>query len=459
MNKAVKKGMIGLMLMAVVLGGCQKASEPKQTDEPGTEVTDKVTGSREVIAKAYVETLGAGDFEKLLKGFAYDEQMQKAAAQLQASLEPSLKQLGALKEIQKANEIEQGAYKIVQVPVLFENQNLSVNVVFNDQDQIAGVNFSEYVEPSDVAALTLPEGAREQELTITMRDGKDLPATLTLPNKEQPVPVIILVHGSGPNDRNETIYGNTVFKDIAYRLAEQGIATLRYDKRTYVYGADCAADIQLTVDQETVHDAVDIVEFMAGQPEVDSAAIYVLGHSLGGLCIPRIAAETPQAAGYIMMAAPVTDLASLMRFQYAHLAQFMNTDQEKAAVDAALAELDKLNQLDQLADDELVAGAYPAYWKDLLAYDPVKTAEAITKPVLVLQGEEDYQVPLQEYETWKAAYGERSNWTFHSYPGLSHLMMPGDFDVNPNTYYMQKAIVDEQVTKDIAAFIATEPTH
>ena len=163
MNKAVKKGMIGLMLMAVVLGGCQKASEPKQTDEPGTEVTDKVTGSREEIAKAYVETLGACDFEKLLKGFAYDEQMQKAAVQLQASLEPSLKQLGALKEIQKANEIEQGAYKIVQVPVLFENQNLSVNVVFNDQDQIAGVNFSEYVEPSDVAALTLPEGAREQE--------------------------------------------------------------------------------------------------------------------------------------------------------------------------------------------------------------------------------------------------------------------------------------------------------
>ena len=162
---------------------------------------------------------------------------------------------------------------------------------------------------------------------------------------------------------------------------------------------------------------------------------------------------TGEAAGYIMMAAPVTDLASLMKMQYEHLAQFMNTDQEKASMEAMIAELDKLQQLDSLSEDEAVVGAYPAYWKDLLSYDPVKTAETITKPVLVLQGEEDYQVPLQEFETWKAAYGEKANWTFHSYSGLSHLMMPGDFDANPNTYYMQKAVVDPRVTDDIAAFI------
>ena len=453
MNKSIKKGFIGLLLLSVVLSGCQKTPAPAESNQPGTDVQDKVTGSREEIAKAYVETLGAGDFDKLLQGFAYDEQMQKASSQLQASLEPSLKQLGALKEIQTANEIQQGGYIIVQVPVLFENQNLCVNVVFDDQDQIAGVNFSEYVEPSNVAALTLPEGAAEQELTLTMRDGKDLPATLTLPQGDQPAPVIILVHGSGPNDRNETLYGNTVFQDIAYRLAEQGIATVRYDKRTFVYGAECAGDTQFTVEQETIQDAVDIVGLIAKQPEIDSSAIYVLGHSLGGLCMPRIAAETQEAAGYIMMAAPVTDLASLMKMQYEHLAQFMNTDQEKASMEAMIAELDKLQQLDSLSEDEAVVGAYPAYWKDLLSYDPVKTAETITKPVLVLQGEEDYQVPLQEFETWKAAYGEKANWTFHSYSGLSHLMMPGDFDANPNTYYMQKAVVDPRVTDDIAAFI------
>ena len=91
-------------------------------------------------------------------------------------------------------------------------------------------------------------------------------------------------------------------------------------------------------------------------------------------------------------------------------------------MEAMMAELDKLQQLDSLPEDEAVVGAYPAYWKDLLSYDPVKTAETITKPVLVLQGEEDYQVPLQEFETWKAAYGEKANWTFHSYSGLSHMM-------------------------------------
>ena len=133
-----------------------------------------------------------------------------------------------------------------------------------------------------------------------------------------------------------------MFQDIAYRLAEQGIATVRYDKRTFVYGAECAGDTQFTVEQETIQDAADIVGLIAKQPEIDSSAIYVLGHSLGGLCMPRIAAETPEAAGYIMMAAPVTDLASLMRMQYEHLAQFMNTDQEKASMEAMMAELDKL---------------------------------------------------------------------------------------------------------------------
>ena len=96
MNKSIKKGFIGLLLLSVVLSGCQKTPAPAESNQPGTDVQDKVTGSREEIAKAYVETLGAGDFDKLLQGFAYDVQMQKASSQLQASLEPSLKQLGAL---------------------------------------------------------------------------------------------------------------------------------------------------------------------------------------------------------------------------------------------------------------------------------------------------------------------------------------------------------------------------
>jgi len=104
------------------------------------------------------------------------------------------------------------------------------------------VIFSEYIEPSTVAALTLPEGTAEQELTLTMRDGKDLPATLTLPQGDQPAPVIILVHGSGPNDRNETLYGNTVFQDIAYRLAEQGIDLEIVEFSDYVQPNKALAD-------------------------------------------------------------------------------------------------------------------------------------------------------------------------------------------------------------------------
>lgn len=447
--KSIKKTFLSLIVLGLLLTGC--SSTTNQPKGNSTEI-QKITGTRNEVATAFIETLAEKDFDKLTTQFPFDEAMTKASSQLKSALGPSMLQLGELKEIQTSNEVQQGDYIILIVPVLFENQNICINVVFDSEDNIAGINFSEYVAPSNVESLTLPAGAVEIEMALVTRDEKELAGTLTLPANNEKSPVVILVHGSGPNDRNETLYGNTVFKDIAYRLAEQGIASYRYDKRILLYPEEMAKNQQATVYDETINDAVDAVSWIANQEGIDSERIYVLGHSLGGLCMPRIA-EKAKAAGYIMMAAPITDLASLMRIQYEHLSKFMTSEEEKSALDSALTELNKLNELESLAASELVAGAYVAYWKDLLSYDPVAVASSITAPVLVLQGEEDYQVPLAEFEAWKSAYGDKENWEFHSYPGLSHMMMPGDFDTNPNSYYLQKAVVDQRVTDDIAAFI------
>ncbi len=133
-----------------------------------------------------------------------------------------------------------------------------------------------------------------------------LPGTLTIPKDNGPFPAIVLVHGSGPNDRDETIGPNKPFRDLAWGLASRGIAVLRYEKRTKVYGLKLSQDkklaASLTVNEETIDDAISAVGLLRTIDKIDSQKIFVLGHSLGGMMIPRIASRNPRVAGFIIMA-------------------------------------------------------------------------------------------------------------------------------------------------------------
>ena len=116
------------------------------------------------------------------------------------------------------------------------------------------------------------------------------------------------------------------------------------------------------------------------------------------------------------------------------------------------AELDRLEDMDSLTEDDQVIGVYSAYWKWLAEYDIMEAAKEITEPVLLLQGEEDYQVTKVDFEIWKEAVGGRDNWRMISYPGLTHLFMPGTKSEGPAAYD-RDGKVQENVIRDIASFI------
>ena len=217
-------------------------------------------------------------------------------------------------------------------------------------------------------------------------------------------------------------------------------------------------DKEITLEDESIEDAVNAVQLLAEQEKIDPDRIFVLGHSLGGNAIPAIAQELEKEAvkadGFIMMAASPRPLDELMREQYDFLYSLMPevTKEQQEEKDTVFAELDKLKDLDSLSDEDIVLGIYSSYWKWLAQYDILNAAQKITVPVLLLQGEEDYQVTMEDYEIWKEALGEKENWKMISYPGLTHPFTSGQ-KAEGAEVYSREAKVDEQVIEDIAEFI------
>ena len=396
--------------------------------------------------------------EDLEGAWMMSDQMEKAVAQMGgiSGFAKQLSSLGTVREVGSAREEELKGYKAFFVPCVFEAMSLDI-VLVTDDGVIAGLQTGTYSGGGGEEAESDLFDRIDLALPVPYLNG-ELPGVLTVPKGEGPFPVVILIHGSGPNDRDETVGSLKPFKDLAEGLAEQGIAVYRFDKRSYVYGKELMNDRQITLMDESVEDAVNAVQLVAAQEKIDPSQIYVLGHSLGGNAVPAIARELEsapvKACGFIMMAASPRPLDVLVREQYEFLFSLLPeiTPELQEEMDAAFAELDKLQDLDSLTDDDMIMGVYAPYWKWLASYDILQAAEEITQPVLLLQGEEDYQVTMVDFGLWKDAFGGRDNWRFISYPGLTHPFTAGQKTEGPDAYTREEH-VDVQVIEDIVSFI------
>ncbi len=434
-----------IILMVLVLAGCSATGN--KLENTGVE-----TRSPELVNTAFHELLLAGDYQALETDFVYSKDMIKFLEK--TSMEDLFVELKTGKAVSQESSIrtEQGEFVVFSTPTVFEQASYNFNLVFNEDNQIAGVNVAPYAPATESTSTVDPTTFVEIDTPLT-GNGDPLPGLLTLPAGDGTYPVVILVHGSGASDKDETILENKPFRDLAHGLAAKGIGSYRYDKRSFVYPEALMADQDLTLMEETVHDAVAASKLVAGLEGVSPDQVYVLGHSLGGHAIPLIA-EASSAKGYIIMAGNVRPLEDLITEQVTYLVNLDGqvTAEEQTHLDQTLVEVDKIKALDQLKDGETAMGLWPAYWAFLEAYDPLKQAEAIGEKVLVLQGERDYQVTLEDFALWQDTFTGAGNWTFKSYPKLNHLMMPGE-GVPSNMDYFQKNTVSDQVIEDIADWI------
>lgn len=286
---------------------------------------------------------------------------------------------------------------------------------------------------------------------------------LTIPDEPNGLlPAVVLVHGSGPVNMDEKVGNNYPFKNLAEGLSEKGIAVLRYDKRTLIYGKEMKDDPGLSVKEETIEDAILAADFLRKDSRIDSNKIFIVGHSMGGMLAPRIDAEGGNFRGIIIMAGSPRKLEEILMDQSRDVLKSLNRFLKMIAKKQIAKMSTKFDNIYNLNDEEaksiVVLGKHVRafYLKEMGEHPPIEYLKGLSKPVFILQGDKDFQVSTEkDFDEYRNLLGELPNVTFKLYPNLNHLFMPfvyGEILKTKKEYKVAQQ-VDEQVVNDIADWI------
>jgi hypothetical protein len=281
-----------------------------------------------------------------------------------------------------------------------------------------------------------------------------LPATLLIPKSDGPVPAVVFLSGSGPNDQDETIGPNKPLADIARGLGDRGIASLRFDKRTFAI-KDKSKLVGVTLKDEYYDDAKAAIALVAATPKIDPKRIFVVGHSEGAMVAPIVAEASPETRGIVLMATGVRPIDEMLIDQMAFGAKLTGRSAEEIAEQTReLTERFAVIRDPKKTDTPPFMGAPAAYWREFIALDVSKSARESKLPILVLQGDKDVQVRKDaDFELLRSRVGDGGGRvTYRSFANLNHLFMNVDHE-STGAEYGIPAHVDPAVISVIADWI------
>jgi len=404
----------------------------------------------EAVAMRLLDQMDAKDYAAAEASFTPDMAAAVPADKLKAVWESLPAQVGASKGRGKAKVTPHQGVQVVVIPLHYANGELIAQVVVDAQGRIAGF----MIQP----APPVPAAAPAADASYIERDFPvgDLPGTLAMPKApaSAKIAAIVLVHGSGPQDRDETIGPNRPFLDIARGLAAQGIAVLRYEKRTKARPQDFIGGTY-TMDEETTNDAVAAVAALRATPGIDPGKVFVLGHSQGGMLAPRIAQRSGHVAGLVLFAAPARSLLTILPEQNRYLldADGSIDAQEQQFLDDLDRKIANVRGTAEVADKDTPLGLPAGYWRAFEKIDPIVDAHQLEIPMLLLQGGRDFQVVDTDWQLWKKNFSNDPRTTFKHYPSLNHLGIAGEGAGTLAEYNKPGGHVDTRLIDDVAVWI------
>lgn len=255
-----------------------------------------------------------------------------------------------------------------------------------------------------------------------------LEGILTVPNTasaDTPVPACVLVHDFGPLDRSHTIGKTALFDDIALQFAQMGIATLRYDKRTFAY-PDAAIE---TVSDEAVHDALSAIEVLKSYPEVDPACIIVVGVGFGAMQAPRIASESGGAVKGMICIGGTTDRLMNVVFQREKEQVELLPKDEANAIKNAVRNFAGMKE--EKARELTLFGHNGYYFWEEKQFNAVRYVRQNNFPIYIAHGRNDTELTREDgYESYRDDIGPDARFaSYNLFRGLNHLLM-NDLSVN-----------------------------
>ena len=301
--------------------------------------------------------------------------------------------------------------------------------------------------------------------TIVVGAGTKYPLNglLTLPGDlSKPVPAVVMVHGSGASNMDEKVMKLTPFKDLAEGLARHGIASLRYDKRSFAHGLKMIRNRSLTVKEETIEDAILAVKMLREDPRIDHSRIFILGHSMGAMLAPRIDAEGADVRGLIMMAGTPYRLEDIVLRQL--------NQSRKGGGNPVLRFVTgmeckyfakKFSVMYDLSDEEAKKKKFAGnvslyYFKEMGQKTAADYLLESDKPALIMQGGRDFQVLADnDFKAFREQLAGRENVTYKLDPELNHCFVTAIYDdiLKATKEYSVERHIGEDVIADIAEFI------
>ena len=304
---------------------------------------------------------------------------------------------------------------------------------------------------------------KQEKIIVGANTPYPLKGLLTLPEgADKPVPAVVFVHGSGSSNMDEKVGELTPFKDLAEGLAKHGIASVRYDKRSFAHGFRLVrSKMPITVREETIEDAILAAELLRGDARIDSDNIFIVGHSMGAMLAPRIDAEGGNFKGLILMAGTPRTLVEVMLGQNEDVLA-VSKGFVRWIMKKQIAKIEKMfDGMYEMTGEEAKkrktgGGTTLYYFKEMAEHPASEYLADLEKPILIMQGDKDFQVKIEDdYNAYKKLLEGKSNVSFKLYEGLNHVFVPAIYTdiMKAKKEYNTERHIGADVIADIADWI------